>query len=150
MYGNSSNKTYPRTTDPVSGEPVEIIGTTETTITVNVGPSVIKNYDVHNAVFVDHLNTSPNYGQSYTNWYNSKTGNSGIIKVTRSYVQGPFKCKDYDATVDITSSWPLVGIGGQKRAFIHISDTAECIKLAIENDKFDKTKVRIFNQVSTF
>ena len=41
-------------------------------------------YDVHNAVFVDHLNTSPNYGQSYTNWYNKKTGNSGIIKVTRS------------------------------------------------------------------
>ena len=25
-------------------------------------------YDVHNAVFVDHLNTSPN-GASYTNWY---------------------------------------------------------------------------------
>ena len=44
MDGNSSNKTYPRTTDPVSGEPVEIIGTTATTITVNVGPSVIKNY----------------------------------------------------------------------------------------------------------
>ena len=51
-------------------------------------------YDVHNAVFVDHLNTSPNYGQSYTNWFNSKTGNSGIIKVTRSYTQGPIKCKD--------------------------------------------------------
>ena len=31
--------------------------------------------DVHNAVFVDHLNTAPN-GASYTNWYNSKTGNS--------------------------------------------------------------------------
>ena len=74
--------------------------------------------DVHNAVFVDHLNTSPNYGQSYTNWYNSKTGNSGIIKVTRSYVQGPFKCKDYDATVDITNSWPLIGIGGVKREVI--------------------------------
>ncbi len=42
----------------------------------------------------------------------------------------------------------VYGTGGQKRAFIHISDTAECIKLAIENDKFDKTKVRIFNQVS--
>ena len=42
-------------------------------------------YDVHNAVFVDHLNTSPNYGQSYTNWYNSKTGNS-IIKVTLSLI----------------------------------------------------------------
>ena len=71
-------------------------------------------YDVHNAVFVDHLNTSGT-GSSYTNWYNSKTGNSGIIHVTKSYIQGPIKCKDYDATVDITSSWPLVGIGGVKR-----------------------------------
>ena len=43
-------------------------------------------YDVHNAVFVDHLNTSGT-GSSYTNWYNSKTGNSGIIHVTRSYMQ---------------------------------------------------------------
>ena len=75
-------------------------------------------YDVHNAVFVDHLNTSPNYGQSYTNWYNKKTGNSGIIKVTRSYTQGAIKCKDYDATVDITNSWPLIGIGGVKREVI--------------------------------
>ena len=75
-------------------------------------------YDVHNAVFVDHLNTSPGYGQSYTNWYNSKTGNSGIIKVTRSYTQGPIKCKDYDATIDITSSWPLIGIGGVKREMV--------------------------------
>ena len=75
-------------------------------------------YDVHNAVFVDHLNTSPSYGQSYTNWYNSKTGNSGIIKVTRSYTQGPIKCKDYDATVDITNSWPLIGVGGVKREVI--------------------------------
>ena len=40
-------------------------------------------YDVHNAVFVDHLNTSPN-GASYTNWYNQETGNSGIIKITKS------------------------------------------------------------------
>ena len=75
-------------------------------------------YDVHNAVFVDHLNTSPNYGQSYTNWFNSKTGNSGIIKVTRSYTQGPIKCKDYDATVDITNRWPLIGVGGVKREVI--------------------------------
>ena len=74
-------------------------------------------YDVHNAVFVDHLNTSGS-GSSYTNWYNGKTGNSGIIHVTRSYTQGPIKCKDYDATVDITSSWPLVGIGGVKREVV--------------------------------
>jgi len=71
-------------------------------------------YDVHSAVFVDHLNTSP-AGQSYTNWYNGETGNSGIIKISRSYVEGPIKCKDYDATVDITSRWPLIGIGGVNR-----------------------------------
>ena len=75
-------------------------------------------YDVHNAVFVDHLNTSPNYSQSYTIWYNGKTGNSGIIKVTRSYTQGPIKCIDYDATIDITNSWPLIGVGGVKREVI--------------------------------
>ena len=74
-------------------------------------------YDVHNAVFVDHLNTSDT-GSSYTNWYNKKTGNSGIIHVTRSYLEGPFKCKDYDATIDITNSWPLVGIGGVNREVV--------------------------------
>ena len=75
-------------------------------------------YDVHNAVFVDHLNTAPSYGSSYTNWFNRKTGNSGIIKISKSYMEGPFKCKEYDATVDITSRWPLVGVGGVKREVI--------------------------------
>ena len=42
----------------------------------------------------------------------------------------------------------IYGEGGQKRAFIHISDTAECIKLALENDEFDNRKVRIYNQIS--
>jgi len=74
-------------------------------------------YDVHNAVFVDHLNTSDS-GSSYTNWFNKKTGNSGIIHVTRSYLQGPLKCKEYDATIDITSSWPLIGIGGVNREVV--------------------------------
>ena len=74
-------------------------------------------YDVHNAVFVDHLNTGPGT-QSYTNWYNSKTGNSGVIKITKSYLEGPFKCKDYDSTIDISNSWPLIGIGGQNRKVV--------------------------------
>ena len=74
-------------------------------------------YDVHNAVFVDHLNTSPN-GSSFTNWFNSKTGNSGIIKVYHTYQKGPIKCKDYDATIDITNQWPLVGIGGVNREMV--------------------------------
>ena len=70
--------------------------------------------DVHNAVFVDHLNTSPN-GASYTNWYNEKTGNGGIIHITKSYLVGPIKCKDYDHTVDITSGWPMIGVGRVNR-----------------------------------
>jgi len=74
-------------------------------------------YDVHNAVFVDHLNNGPGTS-SYTNWYNQKTGNSGVIKVTRSYLEGPFKCKDYDATIDITNQWPLIGIGNVNRNVI--------------------------------
>ena len=74
-------------------------------------------YDVHYATFVDHLNTSPK-GSSYTNWFNSKTGNSGIIKTTSSYLKGPIKCKDYNATVDITNKWPLIGIGGVNRKMI--------------------------------
>src|SRR6056300_1011955 len=74
-------------------------------------------YDVHYATFVDHLNTSPK-GSSYTNWYNRKTGNSGIIKTTSSYLKGPIKCKDYNATVDITNNWPLIGVGGVNRKLI--------------------------------
>ena len=71
-------------------------------------------YDVHYATFVDHLNTSPGKS-SYTNWFNTKTRNSGIIKTNSSYLRGPIKCKDYSATIDITSNWPLVGIGGVNR-----------------------------------
>src|SRR6056300_1832421 len=41
--------------------------------------------DVHNAMFVDHMNKSPN-GSTYTNWYNSNSGNSGIIKTTSTYM----------------------------------------------------------------
>jgi len=81
-----------------------------------VGAEVMykSDYDVHNAVFVDHLNTGPGTS-SYTNWYNSKTGNSGIIHTTSSYLKGPIKCKDYSATVDITNNWPLIGVGGVNR-----------------------------------
>ena len=33
-------------------------------------------------------------------------------------MEGPFKCKDYEATVDITSQWPLIGIGGINRKVV--------------------------------
>ena len=41
----------------------------------------------------------------------------------------------------------VYGTGGQTRAFIHIDDTAECIKIAIENLPHNE-KVRVLNQVS--
>ena len=44
--------------------------------------------------------------------------NNGIIHITRSYMVGPLKCKDYDHTVDITSQWPLIGIGGVNRKVV--------------------------------
>lgn len=40
------------------------------------------------------------------------------------------------------------GLGGQKRAFIHIRDTVNCIKLAIENPPVKGDRVKIFNQVT--
>ena len=48
------------------------------------------------------------------------------------------------------NKFPLTvyGVGGQARAFINISDTARCIKLAIENPPKNGERVRIFNQVS--
>ena len=58
--------------------------------------------DKHNAAFLDHLNTSRS-GSSYTSWYNPRNGNNGIINITRSYMVGSLKCKEYDHTVDITS-----------------------------------------------
>lgn len=42
----------------------------------------------------------------------------------------------------------VYGTGGQTRAFIHISDTARCIELAINNPPKSGEKVEIFNQVA--
>ena len=42
----------------------------------------------------------------------------------------------------------VYGTGGQKRAFIHIEDTAKCVILAVETPPVNTSKVRIFNQVS--
>ena len=50
-------------------------------------------YNIHTAVFVDTLNTSP--GKiSHTNWGNSATGSWGSIKINRTYLVGIKKCKD--------------------------------------------------------
>ena len=76
-------------------------------------------------------------GSSYTNWFNSKTGNSGIIKVTRSYMKGPIKCKDYDATIDITNQWPLVG----KKALIE----KWCLVLLVSYQMANGLRIRLMS-----
>ena len=65
--------------------------------------------NIHTAVFVDTLNTSPGV-ISNANWGNSTTGNWGSIKINRTYLVGMKKCKDYESTISITQSWPMRGI----------------------------------------
>lgn len=52
--------------------------------------------------------------------------------------------------VQAANNVPLTvyGTGGQKRAFIHVSDTARCVQLVVENPPEETNKVRIFNQVA--
>lgn len=51
--------------------------------------------------------------------------------------------------VESVANYPLTvhGTGGQKRAFIHIQDCADCVTRAVENIPTSE-KVRIFNQVA--
>ena len=42
----------------------------------------------------------------------------------------------------------VYGTGGQKRAFIHIQDTVNCIKLAIDNPPEEGDRVHIYNQMT--
>ena len=77
-------------------------------------------YDVHNAQFVDHLN----YGGSdvgYTNWTNTSNMNNGTIRVSRTYLKGPLKCKEFDSTVNIRKGilGPLLGYGKLHREVTH-------------------------------
>ena len=63
-------------------------------------------FNTHKKYFVDHLIGAPNK-PNITNWYNPATKNSGIIKTTRTWYQGPLKCRDYESTINITPSWPV-------------------------------------------
>ena len=51
MDNNATEHSYPRSTDPVSGQTITITGTTTNTITVNVGASPIVNHDVTSAAY---------------------------------------------------------------------------------------------------
>ena len=65
--------------------------------------------NIHTAVFVDTLNTAP--GKiSNTTWGNSSNGNWGSVKINRTYLVGPKKCRDYESTISIKHGWPMSGI----------------------------------------
>jgi len=51
MDGNTTNHSYPRLTDPVSGIATAIVGTSQHTITLNVGKSPLVKYDVTDATY---------------------------------------------------------------------------------------------------
>ena len=65
--------------------------------------------NIHNAVFIDTLNTAPGK-RSHTTWGNANTGNWGSVTINRSYLVKSIKCTDYESVISITQSWPMSGI----------------------------------------
>ena len=51
MDGDTSQKTYPRTSDPVSGQNINPTAVTTYSITVNVGQSPLVEWNVSNAIY---------------------------------------------------------------------------------------------------
>ena len=76
-----------------------------------VGSSIFYNDDmnIHKAVFVDTLNTSPGK-RSHTTWGSNTSGNWGSITINRSYLKKGVKCSEYESVVSIDRQWPLYGI----------------------------------------
>ena len=76
-----------------------------------LGASAFFNDDmnIHKAVFVDTLNTSPGK-RSHVSWGSNTSGNWGSITVNRTYLVKGVKCSEYESVVSIDRQWPLYGI----------------------------------------
>ena len=76
-----------------------------------VGASLFYNDDmnIHKAVFVDTLNTSPGK-RPHVSGGSHTTGNWGSITVNRTYLVKGVKCSEYESVISITRQWPLYGI----------------------------------------
>ena len=76
-----------------------------------VGSSIFYNDDmnIHKAVFVDTLNTSPGK-RSHTTWGSNTSNNWGSITINRTYLKKGVKCSEYESVIDITRQWPLYGV----------------------------------------
>ena len=66
-------------------------------------------YNLHTAVFVDTLNTSPGK-RSHVTWGSQTTGNWGSITINRTYLVKGVKCSEYESVVSIERQWPLYGL----------------------------------------
>ena len=65
--------------------------------------------NIHSAVFVDTLNTSPGR-RSHTTWGSNTSGNWGSITINRTYVKKGIKCSEYESVISIDRQWPLYGV----------------------------------------
>ena len=63
-------------------------------------------FNTHKHYFVDHLIGAPNK-PNITNWHNPKTNSHGIIKTTKTWYEGPIKCRTYESTISIEPAWPV-------------------------------------------
>ena len=75
------------------------------------GASLFFNDDmnIHKAVFVDTLNTSPGK-RSHVTWGSHTTGNWGSITINRTYLVKGVKCSEYESVISIDRQWPLYGV----------------------------------------
>ena len=75
------------------------------------GSSMFFNDDmnIHNAVFVDTLNTAPGK-RSHTSWGSNTSGNWGSITINRSYLVKGVKCSEYESVISIERNWPMYSI----------------------------------------
>ena len=65
--------------------------------------------NIHKAVFVDTLNTSPGK-RSHVSWGSNTSGNWGSVTVNRTYLVKGIKCSEYESVISIDRQWPLYGI----------------------------------------
>ena len=79
--------------------------------TVTIPSSLFFNDDmnIHKAVFVDTLNTSPGK-RSHVSWGSNTSGNWGSITVNRTYLVKGVKCSEYESVISIDRQWPLYGV----------------------------------------
>ena len=65
--------------------------------------------NIHKAVFVDTLNTSPGK-RSHVSWGSNSSGNWGSVTINRTYLVKGTKCSEYESVISIDRQWPLYGV----------------------------------------